>query len=142
MNPLQKLAARFRTPQLTRTRIVLALVAAVIADGMQLLLGPLGWAGIDEAIDCVMMVAASAILGFHWLLLPTFLVEFIPLVDMLPTWTGCVAAVIALRRRNARSEFRVHAAPAAAVPEPPEGGTPNGGDARRLPPADGRRIDS
>lgn len=129
MNLPQKIAARFRTPQLTRTRIILALVVAVVADGVQLLLGPLGWAGIDEAIDCVMMVAASAILGFHWLLLPTFLVEFVPVVDMLPTWTGCVAGVIALRKRATRSEFRVHAALDYAVPEPPTGGTPNGGGA-------------
>ncbi len=140
MNPLQKLAARFRTPQLTRMRVVLALAVAVVADGIQIPLQAVPVA--PEIVDVVAMVAASALVGFHWLLLPTFLVEFIPLVDMLPTWTGCVAAVIALRKRNARSEFRVHAAPAAAVPEPPEGGTPNGDDARRLPPADGRRIDS
>ena len=30
----------------------------------------------------------------------TFVVEFLPIVDMLPTWTGCVAMVIALRRRQ------------------------------------------
>jgi hypothetical protein len=40
------------------------------------------------------------ILGFHILLLPTFVVELIPVADMLPTWTGCVIAVIALRKRG------------------------------------------
>jgi len=34
------------------------------------------------------------------LLLPTFVVEFLPLVDLLPTWTGCVAVVVALRKRQ------------------------------------------
>jgi hypothetical protein len=40
------------------------------------------------------------LLGFHPLLLPTFVVEFLPVADMLPTWTGCVALVVALRKRQ------------------------------------------
>ena len=38
-----------RVPKLTRTRMVLALAVAVIADGLQLLLGPLGWVFGDQA---------------------------------------------------------------------------------------------
>jgi hypothetical protein len=34
------------------------------------------------------------------LLLPTALLEFIPVVDWLPTWTGCVLVVIARRKRQ------------------------------------------
>jgi hypothetical protein len=34
------------------------------------------------------------------LLLPTFVLEFLPVADMLPAWTGCVAVVIALRKRQ------------------------------------------
>lgn len=134
MNPLQKIADRFRAPQLTRGRAVLALTLALGADAVQILLGPLGWTFLDEGIDLIMMVATCGLIGFHWLLLPTFLVEVVPIVDMLPTWTGCVVAVITLRRRKPGSEFRVHAAPAAAVPEPPEVGTPNGGGVRPPPP--------
>jgi hypothetical protein len=26
--------------------------------------------------------------------------EFVPIVDMLPTWTGCVALVVALRKKQ------------------------------------------
>jgi hypothetical protein len=36
------------------------------------------------------------LIGFHPLLLPTSVLEFLPLADMLPTWTGCVAIVVAL----------------------------------------------
>jgi hypothetical protein len=97
MNLPQKIAERFRAPQLTRARIVSALAVAVIADGIQIPLQAVPVA--PEIIDVVAMVAASALLGFHWLLLPTFLVEFVPVVDMMPTWTGCVTAVIALRKR-------------------------------------------
>jgi hypothetical protein len=98
--PLNRL---FRTPPLTRTRISLALAVAVAADGLQFLLGPLGWAFVDQAIDVVAMALTSWLIGFHWLLLPTFVVEFIPLTDMLPTWTACTIAVTALRKREQRA---------------------------------------
>ena len=91
-----------RAPQLTHVRIILALAVAVFADGLQFLLGPLGWAFGDQVIDVVTMVLTSWVIGFHWLLLPTFAVEFVPLLDELPTWTACVVAVIALRRRETK----------------------------------------
>jgi hypothetical protein len=101
MKPPEKLYHLFRVPRLTRLRIVLALAVAVVADGLQFLLGLLPFA--DQAIDVVAMVLTSWTIGFHWLLLPTFAVEFVPLLDELPTWTACVVAVIALRKREQRS---------------------------------------
>ena len=89
----------FRTPFLTRRRIWLAVAVGLAADAIQVLLGPLGWPFFDEIIDVVSMIVLSLLLGFHPLLLPTFVVESLPVVNMLPTWTGCVAAVVALRRR-------------------------------------------
>jgi hypothetical protein len=41
------------------------------------------------------MIVLSRIIGFHRLLLPTFIIELLPVADLLPTWTGCVAPVIA-----------------------------------------------
>ena len=90
-------------PPLTRARIAFALVAAVLADGSQLLLGFFGWAGADQLIDVVAMGMTSWLIGFHWLLLPTFILEFLPLIGELPTWTACVIAVIALRQREQSS---------------------------------------
>lgn len=89
-------------PALTRWRVALALLVAVTADALQILLGPIGWMMSDELIDVVTMVVTSWLIGFHVLLLPTFVLESIPVVGMLPTWTGCVIAVVALRRRRAR----------------------------------------
>jgi hypothetical protein len=111
MKLLDSLNRMIRTPKLTRTRIVLALAVAVAADGLQLLLGPLGWAFGDQAIDCVAMILISWIIGFHILLLPTFVVELVPVLEDLPTWTACTAAVIVLRKREQRS---------APPPTPPE----------------------
>jgi hypothetical protein len=95
----ESISRLLRVPQLTRLRMFLALGVAVVADGLEILLGPLGWVVINPIIDVVAMIVTTLLLGFHWLLLPTFIVEFIPLADELPTWTACVAAVIALRKR-------------------------------------------
>ena len=97
-----RLNRMFRAPKLTRTRIILALAVAVFADGLQLLLGALGWVFVDQTIDCVAMALTSWAIGFHWLLLPAFVTELIPVLDELPTWTACTIAVIAFRRREQR----------------------------------------
>lgn len=89
-------------PRLTRGRIALAFATAILADLVQLVLGPLGWMLPDEAIDVVAMVTITLAIGYHPLLLPTFILEFLPFADMLPTWTGCVTAVVALRRSDLR----------------------------------------
>ncbi len=89
-----------QAPVLTRSRVRLAYAVAVTADGLQLLLGPLGWAFADEIIDIVAMGLTWRAIGFHPLLLPTFALEFIPIIDMLPTWTACVALVVSLRKKQ------------------------------------------
>lgn len=86
--------------RVTRADVRLAYTVAVVADLAQFLLGPLGWVGLDEILDAAAMVVISRVLGFHPLLLPTFILEFLPLADMLPTWTGCVALVVRARRRQ------------------------------------------
>jgi len=98
-----KLHRLSRVPPLTRLRIVLALAVAVVADGLQFLLSLPGWAGADQVIDVVAMGLTSWAIGFHWLLLPTFIVELVPVLEDLPTWTGCVIAVIAWRKREQRT---------------------------------------
>lgn len=102
VKPPEKFNTLFVAPTLTRTRIILALVVAVVADALQILLLPLAWTFAESAVDCVAMILETLILGFHPLLLPTFIVEFIPVVDLLPTWTACVIAVIVWRKRDQR----------------------------------------
>jgi hypothetical protein len=102
---------QLRPRVLTRQRIWLGLAIAIVADGTQLLLGPLGWVFVDEAIDVVVMGVLSLVIGFHPLFLPAFLAEFIPGVDMLPTWTACVALVTARRGKEAKTATARTAAP-------------------------------
>ena len=99
-------------PPLTRTRVRLAYGVAVTADVLQFALGPLGWAFADEILDVAAMLATWRLLGFHPLLLPTFVLEVVPIADLLPVWTGCVALVVALRRRQQGSAQRTPGPPA------------------------------
>jgi len=87
-------------PLLTPLRTRLAYAVAVGTDLLQLGLGPLGWYGADEILDVIATALTWWLLGFHPLLLPTFVIEFLPMTDILPTWTGCVALVVATRKRQ------------------------------------------
>jgi hypothetical protein len=92
--------ALWQPPRVTRADVRLAYAVAVATDVAQFLLGPFGWEGFDEVLDAIAMVVVSRLIGFHPLLLPTFALEFVPLTDMLPTWTGCVALVVRSRKRD------------------------------------------
>src|SRR5882757_1356764 len=98
MNAPEKLNQMFRAPKLTRTRMMLAFTVAVIADGLQFIFAPVPL--VDQMIDVVAFALTVWAICFHVLLLPIFAMEFIPVVDMLPTWTACVVTVIALRKRE------------------------------------------
>ena len=87
-------------PRLTRSSIRAAYALAVAVDAVQFLLGPFGWAGVDEVLDAAAMIAMTRLIGFHPLFLPTFVLEVVPFTDMLPTWTGCVMLVVRARRRQ------------------------------------------
>jgi len=104
----------FEPVVLTRQRVAIAYAIAVTTDALQLLLGPIGWPFVDEILDVAAMILTWRAIGFHPLLLPTFVLEFLPVTDLLPTWTACVALVVALRRRQQ------HLAP--PPPPPPSGG--------------------
>lgn len=98
---------RFMRPRLSNTRICIALLVAITTDALQFFLGPFGWLWVDQGLDVIAMLLTVAALGFHILLLPTFFVELLPVVDALPTWTGCTLAVIMLRKATqAKSEVR------------------------------------
>ncbi len=105
-----------RIPVLTGPRIVFALAVAIAADGLQFITGPFGWAGLDQIIDVVAMLLTAWALGFHLLLLPTFILELVPGLDDLPTWTACVIAVIVLRRKAQRRQTEIVAIGQPAAP--------------------------
>ena len=98
---IRRYVASHLTPRrVTPSSIRAAYAVAVAVDVAQVLLGPFGWAGVDEVLDACAMYGISKLIGFHPLLLPTFVLEFVPFTDMLPTWTGCVALVVMTRKRE------------------------------------------
>ena len=111
-------------PNLTRTRILLAFAVSVIADVLQFPINATSATGLfaipgevaDLAVDTVVMIVMSALLGFHWSFLPSFILEAVPGLDLIPTWTGCVAFVV-WRRRKAEA--------CAASIQPHGSGNPN-----------------
>lgn len=119
----------FAKRPLTRGRVALAIAIAGLTDAVQIGLGPLGWTFFDEIADVAAMILISLLIGFHPLLLPTFLVEIFPVVDMLPTWTGCVGAVI-LWRKGTNSVEPKDAASSTPQSQPdqsdPKSGEPKG----------------
>ena len=92
---------RLQTPRrITSSAARTAYALAVTIDLAQFLLGSFGWIGADEVLDAAAMFLISRVLGFHPLLLPTFVLELVPFSDMLPSWTACVALVVRARRRQ------------------------------------------
>jgi hypothetical protein len=84
----------------THSRVKAAYAVAIATDVLQFALGPFGWAFTDEILDVIALIATTRLIGFHPLLLPTFILEFIPVIDVLPTWTACVALVLATRNKQ------------------------------------------
>jgi hypothetical protein len=78
-----------------RAALAIAMVADVVQLGLFPLLElPLLW--LNEAIDVAVAIVMLGLLGWHWALLPTLLVELVPALNLFPTWT---AAVIYITRQ-------------------------------------------
>lgn len=132
---VDQLIRRFSASRvLSRQRIWFAFAVALITDGVQFSLGPFGWVLVDQGLDVVAMILISWAIGFHMLLLPTFVIELIPGPDMLPTWTACTAAVVMLRKRSHQeppidvssevTPIEPPEAPGASAAKPPKIGAP------------------
>jgi hypothetical protein len=84
----------------------LAFAVGILADVLQLpvslslVAGFVPAEGLDAAIDLAAAVIVNWLLGFHWVLLPSFALKLIPILDAAPTWTACVAYVVLQRRRT------------------------------------------
>jgi hypothetical protein len=88
----------------TPSRARAAWIVAVLADAIQIGLLPFTatlstW--VDKPLDVVVMLVLWRLLGWHWVLLPSFLVELVPYVEVAPTWTLAVWLVTRQPRRKA-----------------------------------------
>ena len=89
----------------SKANAVAAVLVALAADGAQLFLNTpiallfgIGAEAADVAIDVAAAILVVGLIGYSPLLLPTFLLEAIPLADAFPTWTACVLYLIWKRK--------------------------------------------
>ena len=71
-----------------------AWIVAIAADALQWGLLPMFGLGalspFNNVLDVVVGAALWRLLGWHWALLPTFVAELLPGVDLVPCWTAAV----------------------------------------------------
>jgi hypothetical protein len=78
---------------LTPSRLRAAWILAIAVDALQLGLFPVTgtlstW--VDKPLDFAAMGILWYLVGWHWALLPTFVFELIPFVELAPTWTAAL----------------------------------------------------
>jgi hypothetical protein len=89
---------------LTPVRFYLAWTVAILVDALQIglfpITGPLSaWFGAP--LDIFAMAILWGLLGWHWALAPSFVFEFLPIVDLAPTWTLATWIIVRKRRQEA-----------------------------------------
>ncbi len=81
----------------TPAQVKAARIVAASADLLQIVLLPAFLPGSPspaaDVIDVVVALVMLRLLGWHWAFLPTFVVELLPMVDLVPTWTAAVFLV-------------------------------------------------
>jgi hypothetical protein len=78
-------------------RKAIALAIAALADVLQLAVFPAFAEGaaspFEDALDLGVAVLLTLILGFHWRLALSFVLELVPGADLFPTWTAVVVSL-------------------------------------------------
>jgi len=86
----------------SRGRIRTARLVAIVADLLQIGLFPIFGEGLasplDEVLDVGVCLILTSLVGCHFAFLPTFVVELVPIADLIPTWT--IAVFLATRQKQ------------------------------------------
>lgn len=81
-------------------RIKVARAIAICADlvqiGLPMVFGEGFLSPFQDAVDVVVCITLSLLVGWHFAFLPSFVVKLVPLVDLAPTWT--IAIFVATRK--------------------------------------------
>jgi hypothetical protein len=89
---------------ISKNKIWMARIIAISADLLQIGLFPLFGEGfispLADALDLVVCGLLTALVGWHFAFLPSFVVKVLPVMDLAPTWT---IAILIATRQNANS---------------------------------------
>lgn len=78
------------TPGRVKAARIIAMAADVIQIGGFPAFLP-GYASpFDDVLDVAVGVALTWLVGWHWSFLPGFLIELVPGMDLVPTWTAAI----------------------------------------------------
>jgi len=106
----------FKSMKLPEQRLAWAI--AIGADALQILAFPLfaegGTSPADSALDLVVAIMLTRLLGWHWAFLPSLIAEVIPGLDLFPTWTAAVWFVTRKQVQSSEPEIL----PPGPAPEP------------------------
>ena len=73
------------------SRVRLARSLALAADFLQVIAFPiLELSPLSDVLDFGVAIVMTVLLGWHWAFLPTLIAEFLPVIDLFPTWTFAV----------------------------------------------------
>jgi hypothetical protein len=100
------------TRPITTGRIIRAFIVAAVIDCLQLPVNLAFLTGVltvpselcDIGLDIFAAITISRLIGFHWVFLPSFLVESVPGFDLCPTWLASVAYVAWRRRKQSKTQ--------------------------------------
>ncbi|HEX4961112.1 MAG TPA: hypothetical protein VF173_09775 [Thermoanaerobaculia bacterium] len=90
----------------TPGRVKAARSIAILADLIQIGGFTIFWPGAasiaDDVLDVVVGAALTWLVGWHWSFLPSFVIELVPGMDLIPSWT---AAVLLATRGQGKAEL-------------------------------------
>ena len=85
-------------------RILIAGAVALLADFLQVILFPFFFEGaaspFDDALDIAVAAILTALLGWHWVFLPSMAAELVPGLDLAPFWSGAVLYVATTKKKT------------------------------------------
>lgn len=111
---------------INRTTLRGAYCIAIGADLLEICLWPAFSEGVlsvlNDITDVIVCIVLTFMVGWHIAFLPSFLIKFLPGVDLAPTWT--IAVIIATRNRGFHEKDVTHS----ASPEPEMKSIPEAGE--------------
>lgn len=78
------------SPKQLRAAWIIAIAVDLIQMGLFFPTGSTSTWILDKPFDVLAMIVLWRLLGWHWVLMPSFVFELLPFAELAPTWTASV----------------------------------------------------